>query len=239
MMRGPNPVSFPATTRLRRSRPGMTLVEVMVALAFFAVAILGSITVFIFSLRSVDDARSFTQVTQILNHEMEAMRMRGWTDRQVTSSTGSVITTVHGLHSLGTGVLHDGSDAPGAAFTPPGGLWVAKGATRATSTFKPFAVYGVPPGAVGVAVIGGSDANDIKFTDANLLAQYRNATGKADGFECQREVVVVDTPGLESVTVNLLVRWGDLRGMPHERRMSSTMSKNGLNRLIYDSIQVQ
>lgn len=197
----------------------MTLVEVMVSLVVFSVAILGTMGVFIFALRTIEDSRSFTQVTQILNHEMEAMRMRWWADRPAQGTS----PTVAGLFSLG--------GSPGSF---PG--------TPRETEFLPFAVYGAPLRSDGVspAVLGGTDPNDISFGNNLLFAQYRNASGSAAGFVCKRVVTLkADGCGEKYAEVKLEVSWVDRRGLTHTRSMHSSMSEHGINGVLYDPAQIQ
>jgi Tfp pilus assembly protein PilV len=65
----------------------MTLVEVMISMIVFTVAILGTVGVFTFGLQTMDEARSFSQATQLLNHEMESMRIRQWNGLYPTGSS--------------------------------------------------------------------------------------------------------------------------------------------------------
>ncbi len=195
----------------------MTLVEVMISLVVFSVAILGTVGVFLFALRTVEDSRSFTQVTQILNHEMEAMRMREWNDRPPFGTSPAI----KGLFTLG-----------GAPASFP---------FTAESEFTPYAVYGAPLRTDGIspAVLGGSDPNDVSFGNNLLQAQYRNAGGNAAGFVCKRIITLkADGCGEKYAEVTLKVTWVDKRGLTHSRSMHSTMAENGLNKRLYDPANI-
>lgn len=200
-------------------RPAMTLVEVMISMAVFMTAILGTVGVFMMALRTIEDSRSFTQVVQVLNHEMEAMRTRWWADRPAQGTSPKV----DGLFTLG-----------GAPASYPG-------ATRVTS-FQPFAIYGAPLRTDGVsaAVLGGPDANDIGFGDSLLAARYRNAAGTAAGYVCERRVTLrLDGCGEKYAEIELGVSWVDRKGLTHKRSLYSVMSEHGINGVLYDPAQIQ
>lgn len=228
----------------------MTLVEVMAALLVFAVAILGTLSTLIFSLRTVDDSRSFTQITQILNHEMESMRMRAWADRTLVVDSSGHTRTLHGISTLGS--MPVGAAVPGGtAVSPlPGDVAIPGAVSECYTTFSPFAVYGQKVADVDdptlVAVISGSNSFDIQFQPlpggaaTPLRAQYRNALGSAAGFNCTRRVTLLNNGcGSNYALVTLTASWLDQRGLRHSRSTSSTMSENGLNSVIYDLSQVQ
>lgn len=230
----------------------MTIVEVMAALLVFAVAILGTMSVFIFSLRTVDDSRSFTQVTQILNHEMESMRMRAWNDRTIVVDASGHTRKLHGLSTLGAMTLPAGSAFLGGQVSSalPGDSPAAGAFSQSYTTFVPFAVYGQKVADADdsskVAVIAGGNSFDVPFAPLSgggaspLRAQYRNARGTAAGFTCTRRVSLFrDGCASNYAVVTLTVGWSDARGVQHSRSMSSTMSEGGLNSVIYDLSQVQ
>jgi prepilin-type N-terminal cleavage/methylation domain-containing protein len=59
-------------------KKAMTLVEVMISMFVFSVVVLASFGLLNFGLRTMDTTRGFTQASQILTHEMEAMRLRSF-----------------------------------------------------------------------------------------------------------------------------------------------------------------
>jgi prepilin-type N-terminal cleavage/methylation domain-containing protein len=61
-----------------KSKKAMTLVEVMISMFVFSVVVLASFGLLNFGLRTMDTTRGFTQASQILTHEMEAMRLRSF-----------------------------------------------------------------------------------------------------------------------------------------------------------------
>ncbi len=133
----------------------MTLVEVMVSMFIFAIAVLGAYSLLLFGLRTMDQTRAFTQVSQILTHEMEAMRLRSW--------SGSADAAGKGQHS----VKYLCDNAAGY------------------STFTPFADYrggDVAPGsaqpALSTDVLG---ATTLQFRNANGFTCTRRFIPDASG----------------------------------------------------------
>lgn len=185
----------------------MTLVEVMISTAVFAIAILGAYGLLVFALRTMDATRTFTQVTQILTHEMEAMRMRRWSDAAggttattTTSGLTTAVATTQGQVSVKYMGKHMGD----------------------FETFTPFADYsggdvfpGNPQPVLSTKVLG------------TTTLQLRNATG----FKCTRKVVLDATE--DSAEIVLTVSWNDARNAPHARSFISTVSKKGLNDSIF------
>lgn len=221
-----------------RARTGYTLVEVMVSFAVFAVAILGAIALLIFSLKTVDDAKVLNQATQILMNEMEAMRMRSWTDQTFKRSDSS-IGTIHGLKTMGTGFQTNGTST--AQFEPPGGKLLSQSPSTVPSgglylkaatvtTFTPYAIYGEPPkSGNAVATLG----NEVEVPGS--LLQLRATTG----YTCKRSIELGRIPLTETdvntAAVTLSIEWTDSRGQKHSRINLGYMSKNGINDYIYRS----
>lgn len=223
-------------------RQGMTLVEVMISMVVFTVVILGTVGVFTFGLQTVDDSRSFSQATQLVNHEMESMRIRQWNDRVLPNGI-----LLHGLKTFATGKTTAGNDLG----VPPGGnntvaVVVSTGiptnlsGPKCTTVFSPFAVYGVaatkaPAGETNpVAILG----RDIDLGDKILQTQYRNATGTAAGFTCTRTVEWRISPlGTNYAEVGINIVWSDRRGIRHTRSQFTTMSEEGLNKVVYEAVQ--
>lgn len=220
----------------------MTLVEVMISMVVFTLAILGTVGVFTFGLQTTDDSRSFSQATQLLNHEMESMRIRQWNDRVLPNGI-----ILHGLKTFATGKTTAGNDLG----IPPGGnntaTVVVSTATpsnlsgpKCTTVFSPFAIYGVIPTKAPsgdkspVAIIG----RDIDLGNSVLQTQYRNATGTAAGFTCTRTVEWRISPlGTNYAEVGINIVWSDRRGMRHSRSQFTTMSEDGLNKVVYEAVQ--
>ncbi len=225
----------------RAIRAGFSLVEVIVSFVVFAVAILGAISLLIFGLKTVDDAKALNQATQILMNEMEAMRMRSWTDQTFKRSDGSD-GIIHGLKTMGTGFQVNGTST--AAFAPPGGKITRRTATAVPagglylsaateSTFTPYAVYGEPPkSGKTVATLGEEivlDGSPVQMRAAN-------------GYLCTRLVELGREPLTETdvntATVTLTIAWTDSRGISHSRFNLGYMSKNGINDYIYRSFPI-
>jgi type II secretory pathway pseudopilin PulG len=79
----------PATRTFRRGRPtlqeGFTIVEVMAAAIVMALAISSSLIVLQHGMRAIDTARYTTLAGQILQSQMEKLRLLTWT--QLTNAT--------------------------------------------------------------------------------------------------------------------------------------------------------
>jgi type II secretory pathway pseudopilin PulG len=61
---------------------GFTLVEVMVAAIVLALAITTAITTLMHGFRAVDSARHFTYASQVMQSEMERLRLKNWAQLQ-------------------------------------------------------------------------------------------------------------------------------------------------------------
>ena len=82
-----------------RGTAGFTIVEVMLAAIVMVLGITTSITALQYGLRSVDNARNMTLAGQIMQSEMEILRLQNWT--QINDLTGT--TTVNAADSITTG----------------------------------------------------------------------------------------------------------------------------------------
>jgi prepilin-type N-terminal cleavage/methylation domain-containing protein len=63
----------------RRARRGFTILEVMMAAFVLAMGIATSITALQYGMRAVDTARNMTLAGQIMQSEMEILRLQNWT----------------------------------------------------------------------------------------------------------------------------------------------------------------
>lgn len=110
----------------------MTLVEVMVSLVLFAIAILGSFGLLAMSTRTMDTSRAFTQVTQILTHEMEAMRLRSFDSAAAGNGQRSITYLANNIANYSSFTpfadYRNGDMPPGTA-QPALGADVLKGTT--------------------------------------------------------------------------------------------------------------
>ena len=80
---------YPATTPLSARRRGFTLLEVMMAATVMALAIVTSITTLQYGMRAIDTARYSTLAGQILQSQMEKLRLLTWT--QLTNTTSGPV----------------------------------------------------------------------------------------------------------------------------------------------------
>lgn len=226
---------------LRRRTPvrrlAMTLVEVMVAMAVFVIALLSVIGLFIFNMKTMDQVRANTQITQILIHELEAMRMRTWDDRLVSSAPGGVL---YGIKSLGMGQAGGGSGAllSGVNTDNEKCQWYWQSfptSSGAAYTISPFAIYGTPisvakSGKV-VAVVGedvAKGALQMRINQANLSFQRYVYLYKSDYLD----PAVVDP---DMAYIYVYASWSDERGS-HTKGVYTTVSKYGINDYVVRSV---
>jgi Tfp pilus assembly protein PilV len=78
-----------------RSR-AFTILEVMVAAALLALGIAGAITASQQGLRALDTARSLAAASQMMQSEMERLRLMSWTQLQALQETGESNVAVEG-----------------------------------------------------------------------------------------------------------------------------------------------
>lgn len=90
-----------------RSSHGFTLVEITLAATVMVFGIVMSLSVLQFGMRSVDTARNMTLASQIMQSEMEILRLQNWSQiialdgtstvdpsTTISAATGSVLDTV-------------------------------------------------------------------------------------------------------------------------------------------------
>lgn len=78
---------------------GFTLIEVMIASIVLVLAITTSITTLQSGLQAVDTARGYTYASQVMQSELERLRLKSWTQMQTLQSSSDTtveITPVHG-----------------------------------------------------------------------------------------------------------------------------------------------
>lgn len=68
-----------ARTRLRGGGPGFTLLEVMIASIVLVLGIVTAITTLQRGFQSLDSARNLTSASQVMQSEMERLRLKNWT----------------------------------------------------------------------------------------------------------------------------------------------------------------
>jgi type II secretory pathway pseudopilin PulG len=97
LMRNPDACSRPQTGR--RMATAFTILEVMVATILLVFAITSSITVMQSGFQALDTARNLTTAGQIMENEMESLRLKNWAQIQALQDAGN--TTVTPDPSLG------------------------------------------------------------------------------------------------------------------------------------------
>lgn len=222
---------------------GFTLVETMISFAVFAIVCLGSLGLLTFSLKTMENARTMTQVSKILTHEMETMRMRGWSDRPITTEDNKKIT-LYGLYSLGRG-KRDSDNTRLSTINndteEPIGVTVetdsANTLTDAYTTYKvhPFAVYGITDstskkaGTLGIEINTGTKPIINKSKNYEVTRKVHLKRSKSDYHPTK------GWPTVDHAVITITVKWSDDRGS-HSRNLSSTLSKNGLSDFYYRTL---
>jgi prepilin-type N-terminal cleavage/methylation domain-containing protein len=74
--------NFPRSVRGAPTSRGFTLVEVMIASVVLVLAITTSITTLQHGLQAVDTARGYTYASQVMQSEMERLRLKSWAQLQ-------------------------------------------------------------------------------------------------------------------------------------------------------------
>ncbi len=78
------------------ARRGFTIVEVMVAAAVLALGIASMITVSQRGLQALDNARNLTAASQLMQSEMERVRLMSWTQLQTLQDSGEAKVPLEG-----------------------------------------------------------------------------------------------------------------------------------------------
>jgi type II secretory pathway pseudopilin PulG len=94
-----NPAASDRTRTGRRMATAFTILEVMVATIVLVFAITSSITVMQSGFQAVDTARNLTTAGQVMENQMESLRLKNWTQIQALQDAGN--TTVAPDPSLG------------------------------------------------------------------------------------------------------------------------------------------
>jgi len=92
----------PTASRRRPAARGFSLVEVMIAAIVMVLAIVTSITTLQRGLRSVDTARGLTFASQVMQSELESLRLKSWAQIQALQDSGETaveVATVSGAPS--------------------------------------------------------------------------------------------------------------------------------------------
>lgn len=206
----------------------MTLVEVMIAFAVFAIAVVGGLGAIIFSLNNVDSARTEAQVTQILINEMESMRMRKWsTDVTLSNGPPSLV-----LKSLGTlinestpvsGALPPSVDEVLTKYEEGGTLPTVRPAVK-KSAFVPFAVYGVRPADGNTVATVGKEIPSAG--EGRLRTETMTGTNLPEYSRYLAGPFLLNATDQQAAVIVLSVRWRDKRG-DHAKTLSTVVNSKG------------
>lgn len=90
-MKRPPPISL-----LRRALRGFTIVEVMVSATILAVGIVGVVTVSQSGLQALDTARNLSAASQLMQSEMERVRLMSWVQLQSLQDSGETTVALEG-----------------------------------------------------------------------------------------------------------------------------------------------
>src|SRR3954471_24728441 len=96
--------SHPTRPKLRSDR-GFTIVEVTMAAFVLALGITTSITTMQYGMRMVDTARNMTLAGQIMQREMETLRLQNWT--QIAALPASAVVDPSATITSGSGTTLD------------------------------------------------------------------------------------------------------------------------------------
>lgn len=91
--------------RTRKTPSGFTIVEVMVAATIMVLGITTSLTTLTFGMRAIDTARNSTLAAQIMQSEMENIRLLNWA--QLTALSASETVDISSIISSGSSTTLD------------------------------------------------------------------------------------------------------------------------------------
>jgi type II secretory pathway pseudopilin PulG len=103
------PTHWPSRARprvLSQRRRGFTIVEVMMAAAVMVFGIASSLITLQFGMRSVDTARNMTLASQIMQSEVEILRLQNWAQivaLQTAQTTSTTPTLINPATTISTG----------------------------------------------------------------------------------------------------------------------------------------
>ena len=95
----------PPPPRRQQAARGFTIVEFMMASVVMVFAIATSLTTLQFGMRAVDTARNMTLASQIMQSEMEILRLQNWA--QITALAASAVVDPSTTISSGSGTTLD------------------------------------------------------------------------------------------------------------------------------------
>lgn len=87
--------SFRKPSLLLRLQSGFTLLEVVIATTVLLFGIMTSLTVLQSGLQAIDSARNYTKAAQLMQNEMEQLRLSSWSQLHALQSSGSTTVTVN------------------------------------------------------------------------------------------------------------------------------------------------
>jgi prepilin-type N-terminal cleavage/methylation domain-containing protein len=89
-------MNLPIPTRFRRAPRGFTIAEVMVAATVLALGIVGVVTVSQSGLQALDTARNLSGASQLMQSEMERVRLMSWAQLQALQDSGETVVALDG-----------------------------------------------------------------------------------------------------------------------------------------------
>jgi prepilin-type N-terminal cleavage/methylation domain-containing protein len=89
-------MSLMPSTFFGRARRGFTIAEVMVAATILALGVAGVITVSQSGLQAVDTARNLSAASQLMQSEMERVRLMSWAQLQALQDSGQTAVALDG-----------------------------------------------------------------------------------------------------------------------------------------------
>lgn len=86
----------PTHTPVARRPRGFTIIEVMVSAAVLALGIVGVVTVSQRGLQALDSARSLSAASQLMQSELERLRLMSWAQLQALQDSGATTVPLDG-----------------------------------------------------------------------------------------------------------------------------------------------
>lgn len=80
--------------RAQGASQGFTLIEVMIAAVVLVLGIVTSITALQSGLQAMDNARNYTTAAQLMQNEMERLRLKSWAQLQTLAQSGDTTVPV-------------------------------------------------------------------------------------------------------------------------------------------------
>jgi type IV pilus modification protein PilV len=97
----PSPFGSSNRGRPRVSLRGFTLVEVLIAGVVLALGIFAAIGALQSGLQAVDNARNYTTASQLMQNEMERLRLKSWSQLQALQDSGATAVTTNAIAKSG------------------------------------------------------------------------------------------------------------------------------------------